>query len=1550
MKISKLIIPFLSLAALLSSCAQEEIGAYYADVKVEPSYVSLPGEGGSKEIVLTTTDSWTITNIPEWLTVEPAEGVASPKGVKVTLSALKTYESHTAELSVNVRNVSQTVTVSQSLGAEMVITSVKDFIESGVDGRTYYLQGIVKNINNTLYGNYYLNDGTSDDDAYIYGMLDASGAEKNFLSLGIEEGDEIIISGPRTTYGTTIEIVNASLVEIVKKALLTAEKSSFIVTKDAGEVKVPVSVKGDDLTVSTPSADWLRFKGTEGSGEKTKVIMEYAENTGSESREATFTLKTVKKADKDDKDAKDIVSELNITVMQMPKFPDAKKVADIDYKGKEFATVEGQVVALSTKGVVICDGSSNEINKVYVEVDGFKYEDYAIGAKVKAVGSAANSYALNSITADYFEVVEATGEYKHPDAVEVTSANSNTIINQSPAKYGYLKASGYVSSSNNVIISDAKESISAVDAINPLALKAFSGKYVNVYGYNSNNNTSKNQIQLVLVDVEEVEDAPAFFEVPVTSDELDWNENSVEFEVIANQKWTAAITKSVEGVLISKKEGDKTSKIEVLFSENNRSYEEQTVVVTVTCGEKTADFTVTRGAMSLAFDLDKTEYTNQAREIVVKIQASKYWKVSVDKSEAKLDKNEGMGDDAVILTLPENKSGQDIVYTLTLTEDRVKGEPRTATLAIKHLAIAGVQTEGEGTKDSPYTAKDILDMYAAKLYDGAKEIHVAGIISNVKSVDTGSYGNAEYYISADGTSTNELYIYRGYYLNGDKFTDADQIRVGDKVLVSGFIGEYKGAVQLAQGSKIVNIERAEVKFDVEPKSFELAKEAGEFTVNLLCKYDSFEVNPSADWITMKSMSKGAEAGSYVVTFSYAENTLGARTATVDFVANGETISVEVLQLGAKPDTVGEGTLESPYTVDDALALINSGCYDNTVDVYIAGTISKIDEVSVSYGNAGYYISADGTEANQLQVYRGKYLNGEKFTSEDQIKIGDELVILGKLSAYNGKPQVAQNSQIISQEAGYVYAGKGTVDSPYTPLDALTLIGKNLNDNTVDVYIAGTISKIDEVSVSYGNAGYYISADGTEANQLQVYRGKYLNGEKFTSEDQIKVGDKVVILGKLDAYKGNPQVAQNSQIVTLESVGGGEETPELTVDGKQWLANMGGVELLVDLGATEENMLIAVMATDEGAEIAAMGAYVVNATDATSGSIVFTPMDPETEEFGAPMALPYTGLTETSLSVTSEELFGVADAIPFEKAEEYIDLEELLGGGEGGGDVTENSIENGAYWIVTGNKVATPVAEGTKYDYLGSEDMIDGASYAKNAFTFTYNADESKYTIQDSYGRYLYGSGTYNNFNVSADLPAKGAYWSVIANGDGTYDIYNGESGFSISYSEDKNHWEQRHPEKDASFSGVYPTLVKADNPVAEPEPPQVDEVIKIADVITAMGWTENFNLPSGTPLPLNENFTITYTKVNNNSNSNFHVGDKGLRWYKSDIIKVTSAKALARIEFITYGGDKYKLPLTSDKEAMDETGLVWSGDASEISFTAAEGQVRISEVRITYKK
>ena len=128
-------------------------------------------------------------------------------------------------------------------------------------------------------------------------------------------------------------------------------------------------------------------------------------------------------------------------------------------------------------------------------------------------------------------------------------------------------------------------------------------------------------------------------------------------------------------------------------------------------------------------------------------------------------------------------------------------------------------------------------------------------------------------------------------------------------------------------------------------------------------------------------------------------------------------------------------------------------------------------------------------------------------------------------------------------------GSGTQADPYNAAAANKAAeGLKEGEEKKDVYVSGTISQIKELSTEFGNASFYISDDGkTEGSQFYVFRALYLNGDKFTAEDQIKVGQKVVVKGSLVNFKGNtPELAQGGQVVSIE--GSGTTTPETPTSG------------------------------------------------------------------------------------------------------------------------------------------------------------------------------------------------------------------------------------------------------------------------------------------------------------------------------------------------------------------------------------------------------------------
>lgn len=153
---------------------------------------------------------------------------------------------------------------------------------------------------------------------------------------------------------------------------------------------------------------------------------------------------------------------------------------------------------------------------------------------------------------------------------------------------------------------------------------------------------------------------------------------------------------------------------------------------------------------------------------------------------------------------------------------------------------------------------------------------------------------------------------------------------------------------------------------------------------------------------------------------------------------------------------GDGTAANPY---NAAAANDAAAAGSTAEVYVKGIISEISEIDTgTYGNATYYIS-DPDSYTRLYIYRGYGLGGKKFTSVEQLEVGKEVLIKGKLTTYNGTPQIAQGSEIVK------YDGQGDDPVP-TP-------------EVADIMLNGTSAD--------GAAGWTLTSDKWE---WQSYNGNY----------------------------------------------------------------------------------------------------------------------------------------------------------------------------------------------------------------------------------------------------------------------------------------------------------------------------------------------------------------------------------------------------------------------------------------------------------------------------
>ena len=89
---------------------------------------------------------------------------------------------------------------------EAVAVTVADFLAAAEDDTLYELTGVIQEVVNTKYGNFYLADETGS--VYIYGLVDGDGVYI-FTEKGLKAGDTITIVGKRQSYNDIPEMVDA---------------------------------------------------------------------------------------------------------------------------------------------------------------------------------------------------------------------------------------------------------------------------------------------------------------------------------------------------------------------------------------------------------------------------------------------------------------------------------------------------------------------------------------------------------------------------------------------------------------------------------------------------------------------------------------------------------------------------------------------------------------------------------------------------------------------------------------------------------------------------------------------------------------------------------------------------------------------------------------------------------------------------------------------------------------------------------------------------------------------------------------------------------------------------------------------------------------------------------------------------------------------------------------------------------------------------------------------------------------------------------------------
>ena len=287
MKFKYLFIALIAVAGFFASCSDDkDLGQLDGIQLSQSSTLSIPVEGGKVEFDVTSAADWKfVTNdkkgnpvdsIPAWISSSCKGGSAGTTHVVFNAAATKGANNSTFKLVSGAQT--QYITVIQGVLNPPFSTCAE--ILAGNDGETYKVKGTLTKLSNTVWGNWYIKDATGE--VYVYGTLDANGSAQNFASLKLEEGDEVTIQGPRTTYGGSPQLNNVTVLSYTKSLIKVEGLDKDTLDKAGEDFKVSLTVKGEGVTVDIPEADqsWLSVKGIVTSGTKAEITFHANANAG----------------------------------------------------------------------------------------------------------------------------------------------------------------------------------------------------------------------------------------------------------------------------------------------------------------------------------------------------------------------------------------------------------------------------------------------------------------------------------------------------------------------------------------------------------------------------------------------------------------------------------------------------------------------------------------------------------------------------------------------------------------------------------------------------------------------------------------------------------------------------------------------------------------------------------------------------------------------------------------------------------------------------------------------------------------------------------------------------------------------------------------------------------------------------------------------------------------------------------------------------------------------------------------------------------------------
>ena len=410
----------------------------------------------------------------------------------------------------------------------------------------------------------------------------------------------------------------------------------------------------------------------------------------------------------------------------------------------------------------------------------------------------------------------------------------------------------------------------------------------------------------------------------------------------------------------------------------------------------------------------------------------------------------------------------------------------------------------EGGEHNPYTvAQAITYINNLGTSTSANDVYVSGIVSQVDEYFD-KYNSITYWISDDGTTTNQMEVYSGKGLNGADFSAVTDLEVGDIVTVKGKVKMYtsndNSIPEFTSNNQLVSFTRPEkpqhtAKFSVNGQILEETVTVTEGAA-IIFPEDPDDINGKTfvGWISEPIDGTTNTTPTYVTsaTMGNSDVTYYAVFAIAD--ASGE--PAETLTQTLKYDT---WTYSGTTTNKNSYRLFGEGSYIESV----AFDLSKLSKVIVyggTFGGASYNSLTIGDGTN---IWKSVTVSGSSQTGTNTYSDGTSLTGTNKLritaTAGNGTSTGLRISkvEIFTNEPSIVYSSYCTTVESEEPVvepdpapiaEGFYTIKNNGNEKFVNVAGRRTVTFVDEEATTTA-PGTVIKVSSNADGQVQILRSQ-----------------------------------------------------------------------------------------------------------------------------------------------------------------------------------------------------------------------------------------------------------------------------------------------------------------------------------------------------------------------------------------------------------------------------------------------------------------------------